>query len=158
VYSSGCPGTCSVDQAGFELRDWPAAFASQVKGLKACTTTPDSKPFFIRYFLYLHFKCYALSQFPLQKIPYPLPLPLFPNPPTSTSWPRRSPILGHRTFTGLRTSPPIDDRLGPPLLHMQLETREPPCVFFNWCFSPRELWGYWLVHIGVLIFFFLSKK
>ena len=28
--SSGCPGTCSVDQAGFELRD-PPAFA----GMKA---------------------------------------------------------------------------------------------------------------------------
>jgi hypothetical protein len=33
------------------------------------------------------------------------------------------------------------------LLHMQLEPRVPPCVFFGWWFSPRELWRYWLVHI-----------
>jgi hypothetical protein len=32
---------------------------------------------------------------------------------------------------------------------MQLETRVPPCVFIDWWFSPRELWGYWLVHIVV---------
>jgi hypothetical protein len=36
--SAGCPGTHSVDQADFELRNLPA-FASQVLGLKACTTT-----------------------------------------------------------------------------------------------------------------------
>jgi hypothetical protein len=32
--SPGCPGTHSVDQAGFELRNLPAS-ASQVLGLKA---------------------------------------------------------------------------------------------------------------------------
>jgi hypothetical protein len=37
--SPGCPGTHSVDQAGLELRYLPAS-ASQVLGLKACTTTP----------------------------------------------------------------------------------------------------------------------
>ena len=36
-------------------------------------------------------------------------------------------------FTRPRASPPIDRRLGHPLLHMQLET---------------QLWGYWLVHIA----------
>ena len=46
-----------------------------------------------------------------------------------------------------RASPPIDGQLGHPLLHMQLETWVPPCVFFDWWFSPRELWAYWLVHI-----------
>jgi hypothetical protein len=30
---------------------------------------------------------------------------------------------------------------------MQVEPRVPPCVFFDWWFSPRELWGYWLVHV-----------
>jgi hypothetical protein len=39
LYSSGCPGTHSVDQAGLELRNLPAS-ASQVLGLKACSTTP----------------------------------------------------------------------------------------------------------------------
>jgi hypothetical protein len=36
--SPDCPGTHSVDQAGFELRNPPAS-ASQVLGLKACATT-----------------------------------------------------------------------------------------------------------------------
>jgi hypothetical protein len=39
LYSPGCPGTHSVDQAGLELRNLPAS-ASQVLGLKACATTP----------------------------------------------------------------------------------------------------------------------
>jgi hypothetical protein len=38
LYSLGCPGTHSVDQAGLELRNLPV-FASQVLGLKACATT-----------------------------------------------------------------------------------------------------------------------
>jgi hypothetical protein len=38
LYSTGCPGTHSVDQAGLELRNLPAS-SSQVLGLKACTTT-----------------------------------------------------------------------------------------------------------------------
>jgi hypothetical protein len=38
VCSLGCPGTHSVDQAGFELRNPPAS-ASQRLELKACTTT-----------------------------------------------------------------------------------------------------------------------
>jgi hypothetical protein len=36
--SPGCPRTHFVDQAGFKLRNLPAS-ASQVLGLKACTTT-----------------------------------------------------------------------------------------------------------------------
>ena len=39
LYSSDCPGTHFVDQAGLELRNLPAS-ASQVLGLKVCTTTP----------------------------------------------------------------------------------------------------------------------
>jgi hypothetical protein len=55
------------------------------------------------------------------KTPYPLPLPLLNNLPTSASWSLHSPILGHRTFTGPRASLRIDEQLGQPLLHMQLE-------------------------------------
>lgn len=33
---SGCPGTCSVDQAGLALRD-PPTFASQMLELKMCS-------------------------------------------------------------------------------------------------------------------------
>jgi hypothetical protein len=42
LYGPGCPGTYFVDQAGLELRNPPAS-ASQVLGLKACTTTPGRK-------------------------------------------------------------------------------------------------------------------
>jgi hypothetical protein len=38
LYSPGCPGTHSVDQAGLDLRNLPAS-ASQVLGLKAWATT-----------------------------------------------------------------------------------------------------------------------
>ena len=55
------------------------------------------------------------------KIPNPLPLPLLLNTHTPASWPWHSPILRHRTFKGPRASHPIDDRLGEPLLHIQLE-------------------------------------
>jgi hypothetical protein len=41
LYSPGCPGIHSVDQAGLELRNLPAS-TSQVLGLKVCTTTPGS--------------------------------------------------------------------------------------------------------------------
>ena len=50
--------------------------------------------FFIRHFLYLHFKCYPLSSFPLQKPPIISPLPLLTNPPTLTSLSWHSPVLG----------------------------------------------------------------
>jgi hypothetical protein len=56
---------------------------------------------FIRYFLHLHFKCYPKS--PL----YPTPA-LLPYPPTPTSWPWRSPVLGHIKFTRPRGSLPND--------------------------------------------------
>jgi hypothetical protein len=41
--------------------------------------------------------------------PLPPPPRLLPNPPTSASLPWHCPILGHRTFTGTRASPPIND-------------------------------------------------
>jgi hypothetical protein len=41
LYSSGCPGAHFVDQADLKLRNPPAS-ASQVLGLRACTTTPGN--------------------------------------------------------------------------------------------------------------------
>jgi hypothetical protein len=108
-----------------------------------------SNLFFIRYFLYLHFKCYPLSWFPLRKPPTSSPLPLLTNSLTPASWSWHFPTLGHRAFPGPRAFPPIDDLLGHPLLHLQLEPWVPPYVFFDWWFSPRDLWGYWSVHIVV---------
>jgi hypothetical protein len=104
---------------------------------------------FIRYFLYLHFKCYPFSWFPLRKVPHPFPLPLITNWPTPAAWPWHSPTLGHRVFTGLRASLHIDEQLSHSLLHIQLEPWVPPCVLFGWWLSPWELWGYGLVHIVV---------
>jgi hypothetical protein len=49
LYSPGCPGTHSVDQAGLELRNPPAS-ASQVLGLKVCATTAQPKLLFKVYF------------------------------------------------------------------------------------------------------------
>jgi hypothetical protein len=106
----------------------------------------------IRYFLYLHFKCY-LSPFLVSTLIIHYPLSPFPPPPPqpthscSQSW--HSPILGHRTFTGPRASPSIDDWLGHPLLHLQLEPQVPPCIFFDRWFSSKELWRYWLVHTDI---------
>ena len=54
----GCPGTCSVDQVGLELRDLPSS-ASQVRGLRECSTTPSL--FFI-LFLVLRQKSSAVAQ------------------------------------------------------------------------------------------------
>ena len=83
------------------------------------------------------------------KIPYPLLPPPAPQPIHSHSQSWCSPTLGHRTFTRPRASSPIDDQVGHPLLHIKLESQVPPCVFFDWWFSPKNIWGYWLVHIDV---------
>ena len=72
-----------------------------------------------RYFLYLHFKCYPLSWFPLRKLPNPSPCS--PTLPLLLPGPGILLQLGIQNFIGPRASPPIDDRLGHPLLHMQLE-------------------------------------
>jgi hypothetical protein len=50
LYSPGCPGTHSVDQADLKLRNLPA-FASQVLGLKACATMPSHGNFYKAIYL-----------------------------------------------------------------------------------------------------------
>jgi hypothetical protein len=100
--------------------------------------------FILFYFIFGLFTFQMLSSFLISspKLPYLLHFTLRPNLPIPTFWPCHSPLLGHRTFTKPRASPPIDDQLGHPLLHMQLEPWVPPCVLLNCWFSPRELWGY----------------
>jgi hypothetical protein len=81
-----------------------------------------------------------LPPFPVSppQTPYPTPLslllwgcsPTHPLPPHHPSNPLHWVI-----------EPPIDARQGHPLLHMQLESWVPPCVLFDWWFSPWELWG-----------------
>jgi hypothetical protein len=77
---------------------------------------------FLFYYIFSLFAFQMLSPFLLSplKIPYLLPHTPVHHPPTPNFWPRHSPTLGHRTFTGPRASPPVDDLLGHPLLHRQL--------------------------------------
>ena len=109
--------------------------------------------FFIGYFLYLHFNCYPLSRFPLQKPSITSFFPLFLwrcsstqlSTPNSMSW--YSSTLGHGTFPGPRASPSTHVQKGHSLLQMWLEPWVPPCVLFGWWFSSWELWWVWLVDI-----------
>jgi len=104
---------------------------------------------------YLHFKCYPLSCFlsinPLFSLPSPffyegVPPPKYP--PLTASLPWHSPTLEGTALGEPRTSPPIGAQQGHPLLHMQPEPRDYPCVLFGWWFSPLELR---LAGIGVLM-------
>jgi hypothetical protein len=63
--SLGCHGTHSVDQAVFELRYLPAS-ASQVLGLKACTTMPCQVNIFLHSLYILAIN--PLSDLELEKI------------------------------------------------------------------------------------------
>jgi hypothetical protein len=68
-----------------------------------------------------------------QKSPIPSPA-LLSNPPTPTSWPWHSPVLGHIIFTRPRASPPNNGRLGHLLLHMQLETKALGVLVNSYCY------------------------
>jgi hypothetical protein len=109
--------------------------------------SPPPPSSFDIFFIYIS-NVFPFPTFPSKSPPSPPPTPN-PQPTHSHSWSWHSPILGHRTFRGPKASPPIDDSLGHPLLHIQLEPQVPPCVFFDWWFSSKELWGYWLVHTVV---------
>jgi hypothetical protein len=67
LYTPSCPGTHSIDQAGFELRNPPAS-TSQVLGLKLCATTAQHKQTFkpIISHIFLNFRSFA----PLKPIYY----------------------------------------------------------------------------------------
>jgi hypothetical protein len=96
--------------------------------------------FLDRFFIYISnvitFPSFP-SGIPLSPLLFPPPSPTYP---LLLPGPWHSPILGHRTFTGPRASPSIDERGGYPLLHLQLDPWVPPhFFFFGWWFSPREL-------------------
>jgi hypothetical protein len=61
LYSPDCPGTHSVDQAGLELRNPPIS-ASQVLGLKACTTTAQLSSLFL-ILTFLIVLCTSISSY-----------------------------------------------------------------------------------------------
>jgi hypothetical protein len=56
--SPGCPGTHSEDQAGLELRNPPAS-ASQVLGLKVCTTTAPQQAMMFYVYLFICLFCHG---------------------------------------------------------------------------------------------------
>jgi len=94
-------------------------------------------PIFIRYFLYLHFKYYPPSRFPLQKPPIPSPHPLPPWGSSPTQPPTPSCLLALAfPYTGPRASPPIDAWQGHSMLYMWLEPWVTPCVLFRWWENP----------------------
>jgi hypothetical protein len=101
--------------------------------------------FIVFNFLLDIFFIYISNVIPFPGIPskktLPLPPPHAYQPTHSHFLAQSIPYIGHRTFTGPRAFPPIDDRLDHPLLHIQLELWIPPCVFFGWWFSLRELLG-----------------
>jgi hypothetical protein len=66
----------------------------------------DEFYFFIIFFIYIS-NVIPFPGFPPWKPLTPFPLPLLTNPPTPASWSWHSPILGHRSFTGPRASPPL---------------------------------------------------
>jgi hypothetical protein len=94
---------------------------------------------FIKYILYLHFKCYPFYSVPLKKPHIPAPFSLLTILPTPDSLSWHSPKQGHQAFTEPRASPSIDILQGHPLLHMQLEPWVPPSVLFGWWFRLWEL-------------------
>ena len=89
-----------------------------MKHFKTAYKMDENRNFIYFYLIFSLFIFQMLSPFLVS--PYPLPKPLQTNTPTPTSRPWYSPTLGHRAFTGPKASPPIDDRLGHTLLHMQL--------------------------------------
>jgi hypothetical protein len=77
--------------------------------------------------IYIHFKCYPESSL------YP-PSVLLPYPPTPTSWPWLSPVLGHIKFQYQGASLPSVGRLGHLLLHnMQLEIQALGVLVSSYC-------------------------
>ena len=78
--SPGCPGTHSVNQAGLKLRNLPA-FASQVLGLKVCTTM--ARLYFLLYILYFNLFFFFYSPVVILLPVCPLTdLHLIPTPPS----------------------------------------------------------------------------
>jgi hypothetical protein len=113
--------------------------------------------FFIGYFIYLHFKCYLLSRFPLCKPPIPSSLSLLLwqcSPPKHPLLPSHPGISLHWDIELSQDQgpvcPPVDVWQGHPPLHMQLDPMVPPYVFFGWWFSLQELCGLWFIDIVVL--------
>jgi hypothetical protein len=102
--------------------------------------------YFISFLLDIFF-IYISNVIPFPGFPSknPLSLPHSTNPPSPASWPWHSPILGIEPSQDQGPLFPLITNYAI-LCYIQLEPWVPPRVFFDWWFSPRELWGYWLIH------------
>ena len=104
---------------------------------------------FIRYFLYLQFKCFPLSRFPLWNPPIPFSYPFLYEaalPPTFSHPPALAvPCTGAPNSSGPKGSPPTDVQQDHPLSHMWPVTWVSPFVLFSFWSSSQELQGYWPV-------------
>ena len=72
---------------------------------------------------------------------------VLPHPPTPALLFQHPPMLGTKTSTEQRASPPINVRQGHPLLHIHLEPWVPPCTLFGWWSSPWKHWLFWSANI-----------
>jgi hypothetical protein len=131
LFSPGCPGTHSVDQAGLELRNLPAS-ASQVLGLKACATTPGSR----RQFFFFFFCLFTLHpahcpqlQVPPSHDPSSFSLPFFSELVRAPGYP---PTLTHQVSVRICASSPTE-------AHQATQLGEQiPWTGNSFCDSPRS--------------------
>jgi hypothetical protein len=121
-----CPITYFVHHTGLELRK-PPACASQVLGLKVCTTTAPLTFFFqfSHYPLLIH-----PPSFPFHSSS-PAPSPRRCNPPPPT-FARPSHSLGPQVCHGLGTSSLTETRPGSPLLCMYQGSHTTLCMLPGW--------------------------
>jgi hypothetical protein len=96
--------------------------------------------FYIRYFLYLHFKCYPLSSFSFQKPPTPFPFPLLNYLPTPTF------LSNIPLHWGIEPSQDQE-----PLLPL-MSQKSILCFIFNWSHeSFMCTLGWWFSHWELLV-------
>jgi hypothetical protein len=155
LYNPGCPGTHSVDQAGLELRNPPVS-ASQVLGLKVCTTTAQ-----------LHSRFYSPPGLPSNwstsytssLCPF-LHVDILPLPPTSHPT-RPLNFLRPPVSWGLGVSSLTEPRPGNPLLYVCWGPHTSWYMLPGWWFSVWEMlgvqvnWDCWSFYrIALLLSFF----
>ena len=105
--------------------------------------------FLIRYFLYLHFNCCALSWVPFQKLPISFLLPTT-HQPTHFYFPVLAfPYTGASNLLRTKALFSLWCPTRPSSATYVAGAMGPSMCTVCWWLSPWELLGYWLVHIVV---------
>jgi hypothetical protein len=110
-------------------------------------------PFLIDYFIYLHFICYPPSQVPLHSPPifFSLPPDVLPHPLIQFCLSALPfPYPGSSSFHRTKGLPYQWCQIRPSSPTYPAGAMRPPCVLFDWWFSPWELWEVGLVDVVVL--------